>query len=53
MHYPNAVASGELPAYAAPIGFGDLNGTDVGAVEQKDSLKLATEMVIIELLYLL
>ena len=36
-----AVASGELPAYAAPIGFGDLNGTDVGAVEQKDRLKIS------------
>ena len=37
----DAVASGELPAYAAPIGFGDLNGTDVGAVEQKDRLKVS------------
>ena len=37
----DSVASGELPAYAAPIGFGDLNGTDVGAVEQKDRIKVS------------
>ena len=36
-----AVASGELPAYASPIGFGDINGTDVGAIEQKDRLKIS------------
>ena len=36
-----AVSSGELPAYASPIGFGDINGTDVGAVEQKDRLQVS------------
>ena len=36
-----SVASGELPAYASPVGFGDINGTDVGAVEQKDRLKIS------------
>ncbi|NDD49223.1 MAG: TonB-dependent receptor [Alphaproteobacteria bacterium] len=36
-----AIASGELPAYAAPVGFGDINGTDVGAIEQKDRLKIS------------
>ena len=36
-----AVASGELPAYASPVGFGDINGTDVGAIEQKDRLKIS------------
>ena len=33
-----AVASGELPAYSGLRGFGDLNGTDAGALEQKDRL---------------
>ena len=36
-----AVASGELPAFASPVGFGDINGTDVGAIEQKDRLQIS------------
>ena len=36
-----AQASGELPAFAAVTGFGDILGTELGAIERKDRLQVS------------